>query len=442
MKPRTKLKFEVTELSSRLLEISNEQKEWAYKHCLDHKGYATKTRVICLDCGDTFSPQLVKRKVAVCPHCQTKIQVEQTRKSTDKQTIYFAIAELFGEYQVVRNFELISHYKKGQQVYHYLHEILQYWILPNGKLTMIGRKHSLNFYCDSWNGDWSIRTETRNYWHGNKYNIYPHRYHPDSVFKSEYSKYGIDSNLDGLTFLSAIKYLPEQPKAETLLKSKEYSLLNYVFNNQWKLNRFWPSIKICLRNKYKIKDVSMWFDYLELLDYFMKDLSNSKYVCPKDLKKEHDRLMNKKRLILEAETRERNRLQAIERQKQLEQSIIDYVERCSKFFELEFTKNNISITVLRSVDEFKEEGDVLKHCVFTNEYYLKENSLLLSAKVDGVRTETIEIYLSNLKIEQARGYDNKPSPHHKQIVSLMKKSLPKIRSLMKKSEKQNLKLSA
>ena len=49
--------------------------------------------------------------------------------------------------------------------------------------------------------------------------------------------------------------------------------------------------------------------------------------------------------------------------------------------------------VLESVQEYLEEGKALHHCVFTNEYYLKEQSLILSARIDGKRIETIEVSL-------------------------------------------------
>lgn len=54
MKPRTKLQREVYDLSEYLPKLSAEQKEWAFKECLKHKGFATKKKVICMDCGNTF----------------------------------------------------------------------------------------------------------------------------------------------------------------------------------------------------------------------------------------------------------------------------------------------------------------------------------------------------------------------------------------------------
>lgn len=63
MKPRTKLQLQVMRLSESLSDIENKMLSWAKVDCLEHRGYATKKRVVCMDCGQTFSPDLVKHKL-------------------------------------------------------------------------------------------------------------------------------------------------------------------------------------------------------------------------------------------------------------------------------------------------------------------------------------------------------------------------------------------
>jgi len=234
--------------------------------------------------------------------------------------------------------------------------------------------------------------------------------------------------------------IENSPKIETLLKSKQNELLEFSLYKDSRYQTYWDSIKIVMRNKYKIKDHGIWYDYLDLLRYFNKDLRNAVYVCPKNLHKEHDRWMKKKREILRIQELENEKQRVIKRQQKLEKAIVQYIERNKKFFDLEFTKGNISISLLKSIDEFKEEGDELKHCVYTNEYYLKEKSLIFSAKVDGKRAETIELKLPELKIEQSRGLNNQSSKHHDSILELIKNSIPKIREVMKKSKPKKLKI--
>ncbi len=416
MKPRTKLQVEVMRLSKELHYRENELLPWASKECLEHKGYATKSRVVCMDCGGKFSPELVSRKRAVCPHCKTKIKVEQSRKTTDKQSVYFAIAEIIGEFQVIRNFELTAHYKAGVTAQYSCWEILQHWVRSDGKKEVVARNHTVNWYCDSWNGDMEIRKDyPRYYRQGEKYDIYPYKYHPDSEFKDIYRMYGINENLQGLTFIEAIGLLPKNTKAETLLKAKQYSLLgsNSEYNNR--IERYWASIKICIRNKYKIEDASIWFDYLDLLRYFGKDLHNAHYVCPKNLKKEHDRLVKKKRKKQEQEESEQKKRKAVEDEKK-------FRELKAKFFGIEFTDGEINIKVLSNVQDYVKEGDTLHHCVFTNNYHLKADSLILSARIKEKPIETVEVSLKTMKVVQSRGLRNSVTEYHDRIVRLVNKN--------------------
>ena len=73
-----------------------------------------------------------------------------------------------------------------------------------------------------------------------------------------------------------------------------------------------------------------------------------------------------------------------------------------------------------------DEGAELHHCLFSNEYYLKENSLILSATIEGKRIETI-----TLQVIQSRGVCNQNTPYHDQIVSLVNANHQLIRQRMK-----------
>jgi len=426
MKPRTKLQFEVLNLSKYYIDsIDKEMLSWAKGVCLEHKGYATKSRVVCMDCGESFSPELVNRKRAVCPHCEAKLKVETTRKTTDEQRIYVAKAEICKEYQVIRNFEIRKYSKKDKLSKYYTCEVLQHWIKLDGKREVVALNHHISWHCDVWTGDFEIRDKNyRRYWDSaNRYDIYPCAYHPNSMFFDEYSKYGINKNLAGLTFLEAINLLPKNTKAETLLKAKQYSLFGFCDSSEYKVNRFWSSIKICMRNKYLVKDSSMYIDYLELLDYFNKDLRNAHYVCPKNLKKVHDLLVKKKNIHQEKLAAERRRIKAIEDEKRFQRLK-------AKFFGIHFSDGLINIKSLDSVQEFMQEGDMMHHCVFTNEYYLKPDSLILSAIIEDKHVETIEVNLNTLKVIQSRGVCNKSTEYHDRIVNLVNKNINVIRKKM------------
>lgn len=84
------------------------------------------------------------------------------------------------------------------------------------------------------------------------------------------------------------------------------------------------------------------------------------------------------------------------------------------------------------------EGDNLWHCVFTNEYYDRKDSLILSAKVEDKSVETIEISLSRMEILQSGGLKNNPSKHHKQIMSLLSKNSYHIKERLGKEKAKSV----
>ena len=78
----------------------------------------------------------------------------------------------------------------------------------------------------------------------------------------------------------------------------------------------------------------------------------------------------------------------VELEKQLEKEA-EYRAIKAKFFGLIFSDGRISVRVLESVQEILAEGKAMHHCV--GSYHSKEDSLILSATIDGKRIETIEV---------------------------------------------------
>src|SRR5690606_10309383 len=171
-----------------------------------------------------------------------------------------------------------------------------------------------------------------------------------------------------------------------------------------------------LRNNYYITDGGIYLDYLQLLSFFNKDLRSPKYVCPSDLKKEHDRYVKKKQ---ELDRKDKLKIQS----KKIEKEQLEYEKARGVFFGIRLTDGDLEIKVLESVKEFLEQGDIHKHCVFANEYYKKKESLVLAAFKDGTPLETIELNLEKMEIVQSRGLHNNPSPFYTKIKQLVQNNL-------------------
>lgn len=425
MKPRTKIQHEVFKINNGLLDIQKHIESWAFKECNEKVGIATKKQFWCIDCGDYHPINLVKYNKAECPGCKAVLTVSNSRKRTFDQRYWVAFAELnygeiLGELQVIRLFEVTSYHSVYNKPRFYVKESVRQFIpTDHNKIQYVARLRNMG-QGHPVHGDLEIRNVSPYYsW---CYNPYPYRYHPWSQFKSIYEKLGINKDLQGLSFLEASRILSYNSRAETLLKTKEYGLFSECSNNEGKIYRYWSSIKIALRNRYKISDGSMWLDYLELLEFFNKDIKSPKYICPRDLRKEHDRYVRKKNEH-ERKLRLKKQREKVARENKL------YREMKAPFFGISFTKGDITIKVLESVKEFMEQGDVLKHCVFANEYYKKSDSLILAAFVNDEPIETVEVSLKTMDIVQSRGMNNNPSPFNSDIKTLLTSNMVKIRNI-------------
>jgi hypothetical protein len=424
MKPRNKFQQQVFELSKKLSPISKVQKEWAFQNCIEHIGKRSAKGVItCTECGHSWqgSSELGDALVgAECPHCAAKLEIVNTRKMVFRQSAYFSIVTKKEDFQVLRFFLIKYYAKAGQKAHYFISEVVQRWIAPNGRYETIARMRPMSYYNDVWifHSKLEIRPEKDHHY------ISPACVYPKQWLIPELKRSGYKGDNIGLSHLTLFRTLLADSRAETLLKAGQINILQTFAGKNWQyINEYWNAIKICLRNNYKIKDTRIWKDYINLLQFFGKDTRNAKFVCPTNLTAEHDFYVKKKRAWQERRNREEKRKKALEAEKQ-------FHELKSRFFGIQFTDGLIQIRMLESVEEVMHEGDTLHHCVFTNNYHLKPDSLILSACVNGKSMETIEFSLSEMEVVQCRGLRNKNSEYHDRIIELVKKNKRLIKQRM------------
>lgn len=425
MKPRTKLQKRVVEQSNSLAPITQKQYDWAFKNCFEHTARRLKNGTLtCLDCGHSWKGGHALYDTicgCTCSSCGTELKLLDTRKQTFKQSEYFGIITTRGNFQVLRYFFLEKYCKAGNPAQLFCREVVQYWIAPNGKSVVIALMRTMNtWYYNSWN--WSFDLEVRN--ENQAHLITPIATYPHKKYIPEIKRNGFRGSFHRLTPQTLFRQILSDCKMETLFKSKQYDLLRHFAISHYKsIDKYWASIKICIRNNYQVKDATLWCDYIDLLIFFDKDIQNAKYVCPTNLKAEHDSWMLKKQTLLDRQKKEREREHIIENEKQ-------YQKLKSKFLGLEFSEGELHIKVLENVNEFYEEGKTLRHCVYTNEYFLKEDTLIFTAQINGKRIETVEVSLDTLKVIQSRGVCNQNTEYHDQIINLVNKNAHLIRKRM------------
>jgi hypothetical protein len=431
MKAKNKFQQRIVEASKTLPILTKSQINWGYNNAIEYIGKRSeKGKITCTKCGHSWlgAGYLVATLTDChCPNCQTKLTVKTTRKRIFDGSYYMTIITAHKGYQVLRTVMIKSVIKIGQQAEYTHAEVMQRWIAPNGKHATFAKLRQTigTCYYDSWifRTPLELRSENRN----NKFymNIYDKiqtgEIYPYQKLIPELGRSGYKKQLYGLSPFDLFHALLSDSRAETLLKAGQTGLLKFFAGNGFKcIDNYWASIRICLRDGYTVDDASIWCDYVDLLRFFQKDLHNAKYVCPADLKEEHDRYVQKKINWQISIHREEARKKAIE-------SEAVFREAKGRFFGIRFTDGLIQVRVLESVEEIMQEGDSLHHCVFTNSYHLKSDSLILSACIEGKRVETVELSLSKLKVLQSRGACNKNTEYHERIIKLVEKNISLIR---------------
>ncbi|WP_018075189.1 PcfJ domain-containing protein, partial [Dysgonomonas mossii] len=338
----------VVEASKKLPSITQEQIQWGYQNCIEHIGQrTTKGKITCTECNHVFTGDEGELQ---CPNCKTKLKVQTTNKRIFKGCEYLCFITTCQGYQVIRYLMIKCTAKVGSYPEYTHAEVMQRWIAPDGRYCTFAKLRQTmgTMYYDSWifSTPLELRSEVDAY---NR--LFPYYYYPKQQLIPELKRTGIKKRHFNQRPFDVYRALLKDNRMETLLKSGQIHLFKaFLSDTSRKLDNYWASIRICIRNGYTIKDATLWFDYIDYLRMFGKDLHNAKYVCPNDLHKEHDRYMQKK---AKADAQKE-----IEKLREKEET---FRQTKAKFFGLIFSDGLIQVRVLESIEEIILEGKLMHH---------------------------------------------------------------------------------
>ena len=432
MRPRNARERLVTALSAKLPAITAKQEQWAIDTCFEKVGYFSKGEVWCSHCGmvhEKTSSELGITLVGdetTCPHCGTRLTLKNSRKRNIMESWYFTILTTCMGFQVCRHFIIEKWMRKGRNAPDYsINEAVQNWIAPDGSETIMARPcKCLSHVYDAWIFDKPMSIKDKSGLNASyapdKYDINTEFIYPHGSILPILRRNGYTRRCKSLSACETMKLVLTDREAEILAKNGQFDILAWKHYKGYREfgMPYAHSIRIANRNKYIVKDASMWFDYLDLLSYFNLDTHNAHYVCPKNLQREHDMLAKRKERVEAQRKEEQKRKEAAKWERQ-------YKADKAKFFGICFGDENIVITVIQSVADMADEGKSMHHCVFSMGYYKRKDSLILTARsaADGKRIETIEVSLETFKVVQSRGVQNSNTPYHDEIINLVNKNI-------------------
>lgn len=384
MKPRNKIQREVVAISSTLPSITSKQRKWGITHC-----YTAKER--------TYKKAMYR---------------------------YFVISSRAKNWQVCRFFQI----RKQRQLYEVI-EPVRLWFNADGHMEV----EAMNRLCmsgriDSWITDSEMTLKKVPATYKDYTQMLPISVSKVTSALPILKRNGLKGSFHNMQPRDVIEGLIQNNIFETLWKCKQYSLLhalafdwNRDYNNADKM----AAVKIVLRHNYHIKDGRMWVDMVNMLERAHKDFRNPKFVCPADLKEGHDKAMDLCNKYEEKQRKIKERKELLEDQKAVK--AYEIARKC--FMGMVISDGKVVIQVLPTVKDVEQEGKAMHHCVFTNKYYKRLDSLLLTAKVNDERVETIEVDLKCYQLVQSRGVCNQNSKYHNEIVNLVNENMDMIRKI-------------
>ena len=398
--------------NEKLSAISPKAVEWAVKNTIRHIAFRTsKHKCTCGDCGQRFDHE-GKDKFARCPHCGHKLEVTDTLMRKKEESVYFSIIERVDGFHVQRVFRLTATARKGKELEAWQREVCRLWLDKDGKTAVTSRMRLSGYYVDNFNyfSDIELRKMTDVHWVISNTYVYPH-YSTIGVLRRN----GMKGRLPDCHPARLAQALLSDSRIETMVKAKDYKAVEYFIGRKYELDRCWHSYKIARRHCYMPKDYGMWCDMVRLLERCGRDTRSVRYICPKNLKADHDRWLAK---VTQMDERRRNAEQMKRAKARGHEA--DFYKDKSRFFGIVLSDNDLEISVLDSIEAYRAEGEKMKHCVFSGEYYAKPDSIILSAHDrQGNRIETVEFSISRGKVVQSRGLCNSNTEYHNRIIELV-----------------------
>ena len=164
--------------------------------------------------------------------------------------------------------------------------------------------------------------------------------------------------------------------------------------------QFMNTLKVAIKHGYTLPTdrdtLSMYFDYLNLMQRLHLCMTEPRYICPIDLTREHDRLN-------ELLTRQQETLA----RKRAEEREANFAEHHSYLFGIEFDNGHFHFQSLDSVEAYRVEGKIMHHCIYNANRYNNHDELALHiSDMEGNRVATCSINVKTQKIVEIQPIGN------------------------------------
>lgn len=329
---------------------------------------------------------------------------------------YFVFYQRIGDWQVIRF--IMAKERYNQPIIYF--EPVRYWINRDGNYVMEMKQRMPLRYCDCWIEDSELtirRTKTMML----RYLDWTQDFHKVKSLIPELKRDNFTMPY-GCPLPYTIQLLTDG-HLEMLHHMGLKYLANKYYNLHFQQEQYWTAIRIALRHHYPLnteREVDTWWDMIKMEISVGVDLHNPHFVAPDNLKQMHDAFVTRERNVMDRRNREAQIKRENEKYNRVKRGENTYKKSKAKWLGINFSNDLFDAHVLQSIEEFKDEGIAMCHCVFSCEYYKRKDSVILSIRdKKGKRIETAEVNIKKFYIAQQYGKHDSFSEWHEDIKNFI-----------------------
>jgi hypothetical protein len=454
MKPQNNHQRYIEKIDSGRPKFTKAIINWALKKHFMHRAIQLKSgSITCLDCAHqwkaTYDISSVKNNTRLdilrcepiyhtrCPNCKEKVGVVYSLQKIGTHYQYISKFAIFKGFQLYQEICITVCYHKGKKRSVYKREMGTLYMKPGERTQYMGPVCRETY----WGLNVHSGREIRNQRNVFKNLLGYHHLWPKSEYHPIINKIGYyETGLGEIKYMSGIM----NPKGETLLKAGYVSLFKHLTKMEDKyylIERYWTVFRHLMKKGIVIKnrDISSYFDYLEMLRYIGKNPNSPELAAVENWHEKHQQILP---FVIRKQKREaviRFRKKRIDEILRLGKEKLLLEEHTKLYTDLKIISGSLCIVPILSEEQMEQESIWLEHCAYSSNYHKNYKFLMLSARVKGIVVETIQFNLSTFKPNQIRGWDNKPSKYNKRVLKIMEtKGAQLIRKAQEKHRSKNI----
>jgi hypothetical protein len=234
MRPRNDFERKVVQVHKSLRKIKKNQIDWLVDKAFTKESKLSRNRLFCLECGYKWPTVLPENDHVVCPSCKQTLTRRDNSDKSHKTALYGQIITTYKGFQVVRTCIMNKYTRLNYPAEHFVHEVMQQWISPKGKVANITREvQGLSAYYDAWSIGSGMALRGPSYRANLRHQIAPDIIYHRKIILPEIKRNGFNGDFHDIAPQLLFHAILFNPKMEIIFKSRNILLFKGALYHEY-----------------------------------------------------------------------------------------------------------------------------------------------------------------------------------------------------------------